>query len=89
MIDKKLYIWKLASFLNENNMKMTGIELASHLNTNNITTNYGDHYEGNRGTYKLIQATWRWLNDDLEFADESIKVANSFILPNGEYAWDK
>jgi hypothetical protein len=84
---KKIYVWKLADFLDRNGMRMSGEELAEHLNRNSISTTYGGIYEGGRGTYKLISETWNWLNDDLELPDEARKVANAFVKPDGTYAY--
>jgi len=84
---KKLYIWRLASFLNQHDMKMSGEELADHLNRNSFLTNYGTEYAGGRGTYKLIKETWRWVNDELLLQDEAEKIAIAFVKPDGTYAY--
>lgn len=87
MNDKKYYIWQLASFLNGFGMKMSGEELADHLNRNNFLTNYGTEYKGGRGTYKLIRETWNWLHNDLNLKQEADKIASSFVKPDGSYAY--
>lgn len=84
---KKLYIWRLASFLHQHGMKMSGEELADHLNRNKFLTSYGSEYSGGRGTYKLIQVTWHWINDELGLPNEAIKVAEAFVKPDGTYAY--
>lgn len=89
MDKKKIYIWKLADFLSNNGMKMSGEELAAHLNRNNFLTNYETEYQGGRGTYTLIHATWNWLHNDLELPEEAEKIADAFVNSNGEYAYDK
>ena len=38
---KKLYIWHLAIFLSQHGMRMSGDELADHLNRNRFLTSYG------------------------------------------------
>ncbi len=86
---KKLYVWRLAAFLHDNNMVMSGDELAAHLNRNNFRTGYGAQYEAARGTYKLITETWKWVNNDLGLEDEAEKVAVTFVKPDGTHAWDK
>jgi hypothetical protein len=50
MNEKKIYIWRLATFLHANSMLMSGEELAEHLNRNKFLTSYGTEYEGERGT---------------------------------------
>ena len=44
---------------------------------------------GGRGTYKLIHETWRWLNDDLGLSEEAAKIAEAYVLPTGEYAYER
>lgn len=89
MNKKKLYVWRLAAFLHDNHMVMSGDELAAHLNRNNFKTEYGAQYEGTRGTYKLIRETWSWVNNELGLEDEAAKVANSFVKPDGTHAWER
>ena len=88
MNQKKVYIWRLADFLCQYQMRMSGDELADHLNRNNFLTSYGSQYQGKRGTYKLIQETWKWLHDDLGLPDEAKKVADAFVKPDGTYAYN-
>jgi hypothetical protein len=87
MNEKKIYVWKLASFLNSHEMVMSGEELADHLNRNNFLTSYGTEYHGGRGTYKLIRETWNWLND-LQLPNEANRVAEAFVKPDGSYAYE-
>lgn len=68
-------------------MRMSGEELAVHLNRNNFLTNYGTEYQGGRGTYTLIRETWNWLQNDLHLTDEAAKVAEVFVKPDGSYAY--
>jgi len=86
---KKSYIWKLAEFLYFHNMKMSGNELADHLNRNNILTNTNTQFEGGRGIYKLISATYNWIYDDLNLIEEAEKIAIAFVKTNGEPAFNK
>ncbi|MCF6366594.1 MAG: hypothetical protein L3J35_10375 [Bacteroidales bacterium] len=87
MNEKKLYIWKLAEFLAQHEMTMSGEELADHLNRNDFLTSYGTEYAGGRGTYRLIKQTWSWLYNDLTLHDEAEKVAIAFVKPDGNYAY--
>ena len=77
----------LAEFLTHHGMKMSGEELADHLNRNGFLTSSGAEYAGGRGTYKLIRETWHWLNDDLGLPGEAKKVADAFVKPDGGYAY--
>jgi hypothetical protein len=88
MNEKKIYIWKLATFLHSQEMVMSGEELAEHLNRNKFLTSYGTEYQGGRGTYKLIKQTWKWLHEDLELKEEANHIARAFVKPNGGYAYE-
>ena len=62
-------------------------ELAIHLNRNNFKTNSGEEYEGSRGTYTLVHATYDWLIS-IDKQDDADKVAQSFTKSDGSYAFD-
>ena len=87
MNEKKLYIWHLADFLSHHSMRMSGEELADHLNRNNFMTQYETEYQGGRGTYTLIRETWNWIQNDLNLPTEATKVAQAFVKPDGSYAY--
>ena len=87
MSNNQLYIWRLACFLAENNKKMSGKELANHLNRNSMKTINGTQYIGKRGIYMLISQTWKTLFEKLNFQEEAEKVAKSFVKPDGSYAY--
>ena len=80
MNEKKIYIWQLAAFLASHNMRMSGGELADHLNRNEFLTGYGTEYRGGRGVYRLIEATWKWVNDELQLPEEARKYSSSRLL---------
>jgi hypothetical protein len=86
---KKLYIWKLGTFLNATGMKMSGGELAEHLNRNKFKTGYETEYSGERGTYTLIEATYDWVHDTLGLPDEAAAVAEAYVNKAGGPAWAK
>lgn len=88
MNGKKLYIWRLGTFLHIHNMVMSGEELAEHLNRNNFLTDSGTEYQGGRGTYTLIKKTWEWLHDDLDLKEDAEHVARAFVKPDGDYAYE-
>jgi hypothetical protein len=86
MIEKKLYIWRLGTFLHAHKMHMSAQELATHLNRNRFRTEYGSEFEGLRGTYTLIRATWQWVTN--EFGEvEATGIALAFVKPDGTHAW--
>jgi hypothetical protein len=86
--EKRVYIWKLASLLTENDMRMSGNELADHLNRNGMKTEYGTSYEGKRGIYTFIKSVWKWLYEELDLKVEAKKVAEAFVQPDGSYAYE-
>jgi hypothetical protein len=85
---KKLYIWRLAVFLNSHGMRMSAEELAEHLNRNNFMTSYGEEYKGGRGTHKLIQAAWRLVHDELGLEDEAEHISKAFVTEDGTYPYE-
>ncbi len=87
-MDKKEYIRRLANFLVKNNTTMTGENLAEHLNWNEFLTNYGTEYQGGRGTYTLIHATYDWL-ESIGEDDDAHNVALAFKKPDGSFAYNK
>ena len=88
MNEKKLYIWRLAKFLRQNNKTMSAGELATHLNRNSFLTSYQSEYSGGRGTYKLIKETWIWIYDELGLENEAESVARAFVKSDGTYAYE-
>jgi hypothetical protein len=88
MNQKRVYIWQLAVFLTSHDKVMSGKELADHLNRNDFLTEYGAEYQGARGTYTLIEQTYRWLDEDLGLPKEAGSVAKAFVKPDGSYAYE-
>jgi len=86
---KKLYVWRLATFLYGHDMKMSGSELADHLNRNNFLTSSGNEFKSGIGPFNLIRATWHWVHDDLGLEQEAENIANAFVDADGGYAWIK
>ena len=89
MNEKKLYIWRLARFLCQNDKTMSGQELAAHLNRNGIKTNDDTKYEGKRGTYKLITTVWGWICNDLGLQEEAELIRKAFVNAEGLYVYDE
>lgn len=87
-MNKKEYIGHLANVLVSNNATMTGEKLADHLNEIGFETSYGTQYEGGRGTYTLIHATYDWLAANGKQADAD-NVALAFKKPDGTCAYNK
>ncbi len=86
-MDKKEYIRQLAVFLVGTKTSMTGETLATLLNWNKFKTSYGSTYEGGRGTYTLIHATYDWLVKNGNQGDTD-QVALAFKKPDGSYAYN-
>lgn len=85
---KKLYILRLGTFLHSLGMTMSAQELADHLNRNGFRTADGAEFDHDLDIYTLIQATWRWVNNDLGLEDEAQKIAMAFVKPDGTHSWD-
>jgi hypothetical protein len=81
------YVRRLANFLRSNGTIMAATELAEHLNRNGFKTTTGSEYEGGRGTYTLIHATYDWLVS-IKAPDDAENVAKAFSKPNGDYAYN-
>jgi len=73
--------------LGNNGTTMATNELAEHLKRNKFKTSYGTEYEGGRGTYTLIHATYDWLVANGQ-QSEADYVANAYPKPDGNYAFD-
>jgi hypothetical protein len=58
---RKKHIMNLAVSLSQNGQVMPVPALAVNLNNNGFRTSYGTLYEGLRGTYTLIRATYHYL----------------------------
>ncbi len=62
-MDNRAHIAAIAVFLRTHDKIMSAEELAEHLNRNGLRTTYDTPYEGGRGVYRLIHATYNWLSD--------------------------
>ena len=66
-------------------MRMSAEELAEHLNRNSFLTSYGEECKGGRGSHKLIQKTFQWVNDELGLEDEAKHISKTFVAGKGTY----
>ena len=81
------FIKNLAKYLVDNKLKMTGLEVAELMNSNEIYTSYGTEYAGRRGTYKLISDSYKYFeNEGNNEVAENIAIA--FIKADGSYAYE-
>lgn len=86
-MEKKEFVLRTAVRLFNNHKKMDGIHLAELLNSKGFLTNYGTTYVGTRGIYKLISATYHWLDNAGRESEANI-IAKAFVKPNGDYAYN-
>lgn len=86
-ISKQEYIGKLAMFLSSMNKKMSGMELANHLNRNGIRTSYNFEYVGTRGTYTLIRNCYSYFKNQKK-SEIANAIAVSFVKENGDFAYE-
>ena len=85
MKENKEYVRKLANSL-ISGKTMYVEELRNKLNENEFFTTRGTEYKKGRGIYKLISATFHWLEAQ-NLLGEAQKVAKAFVKPNGSYAY--
>ena len=85
---KKQYIRKRANELSKVGKSITAKDLADELNKSGLETSYGTPFQGGRGTYMLIRATYRWLDTTLGSPEEASHVARAFTKPDGRYAYE-
>jgi hypothetical protein len=87
-MNKKEYIGHLANALVGKKTTMTAKTLANHLNEIGFETSYGTEYAGGHGTYTLIHSTYDWFVSNGNQANAD-KVAQTFVKPDGTYAYEK
>ncbi|MCD6064955.1 MAG: hypothetical protein K0R82_2866 [Flavipsychrobacter sp.] len=78
----KQYVRDLANSLSKHGSKRTVDQLAGYLNRRGLFSTHGKPYNGLRGTYTLVRATYQWLKKQ-GLSTEAERVANSFIKPDG------
>ena len=84
--EKYSLLAKLAKFLVENRLKMTGKELAIFLNTNNYKTSYGSRFEGGRGIYTVIRHCWHYYDNKKEIETKK-NIEKAFVNSYGNPAF--
>ena len=87
MNEKRIYIEKLATFLYDNEKRMSGKELAEHLNRNGFRTERGGSFkEKGRGIYRLLSTTYDWFVER-GLHEEAGRVAIAFVTPDGNHPY--
>jgi hypothetical protein len=81
----KQYVRDLANSLSKHGSKRTVEQLAGYLNRRGLFSTHGKPYNGLRGTYTLVRATYQWLKKQ-GLSTEADKVASSFLKPDGSHA---
>ena len=86
---KRKFIADLAETLMKNRMVMSGQQLQTLLNMNNILTSHGYDYaeNGGRGVHGLISKVWAYYYKKKEF-QIAYNIARAFVNQNGDYAYD-
>ena len=86
---KRKFIADLAETLMKNRMVMSGQQLQTLLNMNNILTSNGYDYaeNGGRGVHGLISKVWAYYYKKKEF-QIAYNIARAFVNQNGDYAYD-
>lgn len=86
---KRKFVADLAEVLMNNNTVMSGKELQSIFNMNDISTQCGNKYSenGGRGVHHLISHIWRYYYHELKDYQTAYNISRAFVNQNGEYAW--
>ena len=89
MNEKMLYIWRLATFLHSHGKHMSAQELVDPLDRNGFKVQRGtEHKKAGKGPFKIISATWHWVNDDLSLTEEAANIAQAYVKEDGTHAWE-
>lgn len=81
----KQYVRDLANSLSKHGSKRTVEQLAAYLNRRGLFSSHGKPYNGLKGTYTLVRATYTWLKNQ-GLSTEADRVASSFLKPDGSFA---
>lgn len=81
-------IAELADFLVTRELVMTGEELQSIFNKNNIKTSYGTKYseDGGRGIHRVIKCAWKYFYNKGE-QQIALNIARAFVGKNLHYTY--
>lgn len=80
----KQYVRDLANSLAKHGSKRNMEQLATYLNRRGLFSTHGKPYNGLRGTYTLVRATYQWLKRQGQTL-EADRVAHSFVKPDGTF----
>ena len=86
MLAKTNFIKNTATSLLTQGKTITFDQLATLLNSNGFTTEYGSSFSGGRGVAKLVHSVWDRLNAQGMIAERDA-VAASFTNAVGDYAY--
>ncbi|MCR4566101.1 MAG: hypothetical protein K5651_08440 [Bacteroidales bacterium] len=86
---KRDFVAKLAKYLVDNDLRMSGQELQALLTRNKIRTNYGSNYSenGGRGVHRLISNVWEYYHGHGDY-QTAYNIARAFVNKNDEYAYN-
>jgi hypothetical protein len=75
---RKHFLLALALFCQHYGMQLSMATVATLLNAAGYRTLRGQHYQGKRGTYRLVATTYRWLKGQGQTAEASL-VFRTFV----------
>ena len=86
---KRTFIAELADTLMRNNIVMSGKDLQSIFNMNNIRKNGGGNYSSNggQGIHRVIANVWHYYYTKQDY-QTAYNIARAFVNQNGEYAYE-
>ena len=80
----KQYVRDLANSLAKHGSKWNLEKLSTYLNRRGLYSSHPKPYNGLRGTYTLVRATYQWLKRQGQTL-EADRVAHSFVKPDGTF----
>lgn len=87
---KRKFIAELAETLMKNNIVMSGKDLQSLFNMNDIRKNDGGKYStnGGQGIHRVIANVWHYYYHTKQDYQTAYNIARAFVNQNGEYAYE-
>lgn len=86
---KRAFVAKLAKFLVDNNVVMSGQELQELFNRNKIRTQYGTKYstEGGRGIHRVVSNIWSYYYHKGDY-QTAYNISRAFVDKYNRYAYE-
>jgi hypothetical protein len=87
-MNSKKYVHEVAVAARQAEITIQVAHIVAAMNHLGYTTSYGTEYEGGRGSFTLIHATYDWLVAQAKQGDADM-VAMTYVKPDGSFAYEK